>query len=368
MQLTRTLAILLLSLCLGLLFTDEARSNCLAGPELPPDGLMWPAAGKIDQGWSLSCTTDRGHRGIDILLPAETEVRSTAAGVVAFAGYTPAEGGGMTISIDHPGGLRSTYIHLADVSVTKGESVAQEQVLATSDGRALHFAIRSSAGKSYVDPEQHLPPATLETTADVPEGGSPVALPDTPGEDRIMKPVPEPVDVTADSRNTAIEAPVSPVDSRVSRPAELSAPVVRPETAQPRSRDALAAETNRAAAGYHEPQQVVTSGSPELAKKVPAPARATADRQLAWSWPEGLRQIISPAMHDGSKLVNDGVEFNYLVLWPQSEMEKQAGLGLMISTLVLMSIRRLVWGRFQWNEIRTGSTQGDQPSCPGLLH
>ncbi|MGP3954742.1 M23 family metallopeptidase [Nonomuraea sp. 3N208] len=60
-----------------------------------------------------------GHRGIDLAAPATTPVLAAGRGTVRFAG--PVAGKGV-VTIDHEGGLRTTYLPVA-ASVKRGESV-----------------------------------------------------------------------------------------------------------------------------------------------------------------------------------------------------------------------------------------------------
>lgn len=99
-----------------------------------------------------------GHRGIDLGAEPGTVVRASATGIVSFAGPV---GGALFVSIDHPGGLRTTYSFLSSVQVRRGASVAQGDPVARSGaGHAgalephLHFGLR--AGDDYLDPEPAL--------------------------------------------------------------------------------------------------------------------------------------------------------------------------------------------------------------------
>ncbi|MBI5870481.1 MAG: peptidoglycan DD-metalloendopeptidase family protein [Actinobacteria bacterium] len=122
-------------------------------PPLPPGGFLWPASGQVTSGWSLDCRTDRGHRGIDIAVAQGDPILASGSGVVAFAGYTPAEGGGITVCIDHDGGMRTTYLHLAQLRVSQGQVVSNGQQLAVSDGSPLHFGMKVTAGReAYFNP------------------------------------------------------------------------------------------------------------------------------------------------------------------------------------------------------------------------
>ena len=120
--------------------------------------LVQPAAGPITRHFEQPATPyAAGHRGIDFGVPIGTVIRAAAAGTVSFAGQV---GGSLFVSVDHPGGLRTTYSFLSAVLVKKGQSVAQGQPIARSGPGAagekpnLHFGLRS--GADYLDPEPYL--------------------------------------------------------------------------------------------------------------------------------------------------------------------------------------------------------------------
>lgn len=141
-----------------------AASNAACGgdPPLPPEGFSWPASGPVITEWSLDCRSDRGHRGIDIAVSEGDPILASAAGVIVFAGYTPAEGGGITVSIEHTGGMRTTYLHLAQSLVSQGQTVSKGQKLGSSDGLPLHFGMKvASARETYFNPVVWLPPLDM---------------------------------------------------------------------------------------------------------------------------------------------------------------------------------------------------------------
>lgn len=73
-----------------------------------------------------------GHRGIDLAAPPKTPVVSAGAGTIRFAG---AVGGRGVVTIDHPNGLRTTYLPV-EPSVRRGQEVTAGTrlgVLATSE-------------------------------------------------------------------------------------------------------------------------------------------------------------------------------------------------------------------------------------------
>lgn len=172
-------------LFLPLLVPRTLSAACGVDPPLTAEGFIWPASGPVSTSWTLDCRTDRGHRGIDIAVSAGDVIKASASGVVVFAGYTPAEGGGMTISIEHPGGIRTTYLHLAQANVSRGEAVEQGQELGSSDGSPLHFGMKMNAPREiYFNPVTYLtspdfpaaPPAPSVETGAGAETGAPYPI------------------------------------------------------------------------------------------------------------------------------------------------------------------------------------------------
>jgi len=80
-----------------------------------------------------------GHRGLDLTVPAGTEVRAPADGIVHFAGVVVDRG---VLSIEHAGGVLSSF-EPVDALVARGERVRRGQVvgvLAESAPGASHCA------------------------------------------------------------------------------------------------------------------------------------------------------------------------------------------------------------------------------------
>ena len=219
------LRFVLFILVLLLTGAGESAAACGVDPTLPPEKFIWPVNGDVSQAWSLDCRTDRGHRGIDIAVPAGSTVKASASGLVSFVGYTPAEGGGTTITIDHANGLRSTYLHVTGPSVTKGQSVTQGQEIAISEGGALHFGIKlASAGHdTYFNPLNLLPAVRAPEETPLPpaadESGAPAPLEAVPP----ASPAPAPV-----SQAELSYAPQSPAPVPETAPASVLAPAAAP--------------------------------------------------------------------------------------------------------------------------------------------
>jgi murein DD-endopeptidase MepM/ murein hydrolase activator NlpD len=91
-----------------------------------------------------------GHWGLDLAAHHGTEVRVVAGGVVTFVGVV---GGTMSVTVDHGGGLRSSYSYLAAASVTPGAVAGGAVIGRSGDDHgvdALHLSVR--VGDRYVDP------------------------------------------------------------------------------------------------------------------------------------------------------------------------------------------------------------------------
>ena len=178
----------------------SAFAACGVDPPVPAEGWAWPASGPVTNPWSLDCARDSGHRGIDIGVAAGAQITASAGGVVIFIGYTPAESGGTTVSIEHPGGLRTTYLHLTSLEVSIGQNVAQGQILGKSDGRPLHFGLKSTGARErYFNPAGLLSaPATVAPGADRSAPGADLSAQTEPSAELTPAPDVAPSEIPAD--------------------------------------------------------------------------------------------------------------------------------------------------------------------------
>jgi len=87
-----------------------------------------------------------GNRGIEYATDPGTAVRAAGGGIVAFAGLIAHE---RYVSIDHQGGIRTTYSYLRTIDVVAGQRVVQGDVVGTAGAR-LHFGARRFG--AYIDP------------------------------------------------------------------------------------------------------------------------------------------------------------------------------------------------------------------------
>jgi murein DD-endopeptidase MepM/ murein hydrolase activator NlpD len=151
----RTRLPLVAVLCLALL----APAPALAEPSsaVPAAGWTWPLAGPPPVTRAFEPPAGPfgpGHRGVDLAAAAGAPVLAAGDGLVAFAGMVA---GRPVVSIDHPGGLRTTY-EPVDPTVAAGKAVARGSPIGTllaghpgcPAAACLHWGVRR--GETYLDP------------------------------------------------------------------------------------------------------------------------------------------------------------------------------------------------------------------------
>lgn len=121
-------------------------------------GWMWPLRGRVTSLFGMRWGNDF-HPGIDIGAPTGATVVAARGGLVVSAGW---DGGyGLSVVIDHGGGVRTRYAHGSSLLVRSGQRVEQGQPVLRvgstgfSTGPHLHFEIL--IGGRAVDPLRYLP-------------------------------------------------------------------------------------------------------------------------------------------------------------------------------------------------------------------
>ena len=87
-----------------------------------------------------------GNRGVEYDTEPGDVVRAAARGTVVFAG---AVAGTLHVTVDHGGGLVSSYSYLQRIGVRVGTEVHQGSVIGVA-GERLHFSVRLEG--AYTDP------------------------------------------------------------------------------------------------------------------------------------------------------------------------------------------------------------------------
>ena len=119
----------------------------------------WPVSGPVIRGFDPpESPFGSGHRGIDIAAPAGSVAVAPDDGTVSFAGPV---GGRLFVTIDHGGGLESTFSWVSSLDVRRGDVVLQGQPVARTGGGHtgdavpnLHFGVKLD--DAYVDPLAYL--------------------------------------------------------------------------------------------------------------------------------------------------------------------------------------------------------------------
>lgn len=132
----------------------------------PRPGFDWPLSPRPEVARRFEAPAfkyGRGHRGVDLAGNPGQQVLAAGPGVVAFAGQVAGRG---VVSIDHDGGLRTTY-EPVEGSVRVGDPVvAGTPIGALNPGHlecgqpaCLHWGLRR--GEDYLDPLTLLRPVAV---------------------------------------------------------------------------------------------------------------------------------------------------------------------------------------------------------------
>ena len=146
-------------------YKEELVKMALKG-ENPPSNATWiePVSGytissPFGNRKSPTAGASSNHKGVDMACPSGTPIYATRAGTVTVASYQ-AGGAGYYVSINHGDGFASIYMHMTRYVVSKGQSVAQGELIGyvgstgIATGPHLHFGV--SYGGTYVNPMAYL--------------------------------------------------------------------------------------------------------------------------------------------------------------------------------------------------------------------
>ncbi len=124
--------------------------------------LQMPVGGLINSFYGFRKLSPRSrtrmHSGIDIAARRGTPIRPAADGVVVSAGWR--NGYGITITVDHGGGLQTVYAHCSQSLAVPGQRVTRRNIIGfvgntgVTTGPHLHFEVIS--GGRTVNPMRFL--------------------------------------------------------------------------------------------------------------------------------------------------------------------------------------------------------------------
>jgi murein DD-endopeptidase MepM/ murein hydrolase activator NlpD len=136
----------------------------------PGPQFSWPVAGSptvVRAFHPPAFPYGPGHRGVDLATVAGAPVLAAGAGTVAFAGTVAGHG---VVSVDHPGGLRTTYEPVSP-TVATGARVARGERIGTVElghpgcpvAVCLHWGVLRDPqrDRDYLDPLQLLTTARV---------------------------------------------------------------------------------------------------------------------------------------------------------------------------------------------------------------
>ncbi|CAN5713992.1 hypothetical protein BH23GEM1_BH23GEM1_03570 [soil metagenome] len=153
-------------LVVGLLDSVDALGALVAkerAARLPPRNMVMPVSGRISSRFATSrmhpiLDIFRAHKGVDVAAPHGTRIVAPASGRVRYVGWRV--GYGLTVELEHSGGVVSRLAHCGKALVKVGDVVELGTPVATvgatgvATGPHVHFEILTR-GRS-VDPIQFL--------------------------------------------------------------------------------------------------------------------------------------------------------------------------------------------------------------------
>lgn len=135
---------------------DGLGTDVEAGPDGPgtdtPGGgsVVRPVGGGVVGGFDPPADPyGAGHRGVDLAARPGDEVRAALTGTVSFAGQVAGLG---WVTLDHGGGLETTYGVLVELRVAAGDQVVAGDVLGVLGEDADHVDWGAKQDGRYLDP------------------------------------------------------------------------------------------------------------------------------------------------------------------------------------------------------------------------
>lgn len=133
-------------------WADGATANGAADepPPVAATAVVLPVDGPVQRPFTAPAHPyGPGHRGVDLAAAPGAAVRAALPGLVTFAGRVAGRG---WVTVDHGGGLDTTYGVLDPRLVTAGQRVAAGQPLGRLTADAGHLDWGARLHGDYIDP------------------------------------------------------------------------------------------------------------------------------------------------------------------------------------------------------------------------
>ena len=145
---------LLIALPMSIASLPVASLPAAPGGNLSCVGLDPPSDGMITNRFEPGPGYE-GHWGIDYADDTDGYARAAARGRVAFVGEVV---GNLVVTVDHGGGLLTSYSYLGGTTMARGQRVDRGTVVGLVGPGSLHDGLHFSARieGTYIDPEQVL--------------------------------------------------------------------------------------------------------------------------------------------------------------------------------------------------------------------
>lgn len=109
---------------------DRGRDT-LPPMSIPVEGMSYTQVGaSLGERMSPLLKVGLNHTGLDLIAPQDTPVTAAAAGTVTRADKT-GKTLGNTVEISHPGGWKTRYRCLGEITVSQGQHVSRGQIIGT---------------------------------------------------------------------------------------------------------------------------------------------------------------------------------------------------------------------------------------------
>lgn len=137
----------------------EERRDSLPPMQLPVESVRYTQIGaSLGQRMSPFLKVELNHSGLDIIAQQDTPVSAAADGTVVTAEQN-GKRLGRYVEIKHPGGWRTRYCHLGEITVNPGQKVSRGQIIGTigmsGNSFAPHLHYEVSRDTLQLDPVSH---------------------------------------------------------------------------------------------------------------------------------------------------------------------------------------------------------------------